>query len=137
MGMNTAAPNDHKRRMNVLVVDDNHDYADSLCQFLHLSEGWDVAAAYGVAHAISSARNRCPDAVLLDLEMPPASGFDLANAFEGSFSDRFPAIFAVSGSAALIERARADPRFRNTVLKPADPALLVKWLTEVAAHRLS
>ncbi|RQP22701.1 response regulator [Piscinibacter terrae] len=121
-------------RLRVLIVDDNVDYANSLCEFLNMAAGWDASAAYTVSQAVAIARVHRPDAVLLDLRIPPETGFDAADAMQRLFPNNLPSIMAVSGSPELIEQARADTRFLDVVLKPADPAMLVQWLIGVASN---
>jgi signal transduction histidine kinase len=70
----------------LLVVDDNRDYADALCEFVALTSDWHPHAAYAVAEAVASALEHWPDAVLLDLQIPPCTGFDAADALEKALS---------------------------------------------------
>ncbi len=117
----------------LLVVDDNRDYADSVSELIEISSEWQTEAAYGVADAIERAKLRRPDAVLLDLEMPPYSGLQAVDAFEQAFPNSLPKIVAVSGNAGLVDAALNDRRLVGASLKPVDPSLLVRWLAELAA----
>lgn len=102
-------------------------------ELVELSSAWKAEAAYGVSDAIGKAKAHRPDAVLLDLEMPPYSGFQAIEAFEAAFPDGLPKIVAVSGNASLVDLASEDPRLVGAALKPVDPSLLVRWLAEMAA----
>lgn len=117
----------------VLIVDDNHDYADSVRELVEISSTWEAETAYGVTEAIAKAKVHRPDAVLLDLEMPPLSGFQAVEAFERAFPDDLPKIVAVSGNSSLVQAASSDRRFSGALLKPVDPSLLVRWLGEIAS----
>ena len=60
--------------LRALVVDDEPDLADVLTSMLRI-EGWDVRAAYDGVTAVSTAREFCPDAVVLDVVLPDLDGF--------------------------------------------------------------
>lgn len=125
--MGIAAP--PRNRHLILVVDDNCDYADSLCQLLALASGWDTQAAYSVRSALDDAAVRRPDVVLLDLDIPPSSGFEAADALEQALPGRLPVLLAISGNGELLQRAARDARFSQAILKPANPGRLLEWLT--------
>ncbi|HKY93483.1 MAG TPA: ATP-binding protein [Nevskiaceae bacterium] len=61
----------------ILVVDDNHDAADSIVELLRM-QGWDVAVAYDGAAALKAFERRRFDLALLDLGMPGMDGYQLA-----------------------------------------------------------
>jgi CheY-like chemotaxis protein len=60
----------------VLVVDDNHDAANTLGTLLR-ALGATVAVAYSGAAALESFASFAPDAVLLDLGMPEMDGYEV------------------------------------------------------------
>lgn len=59
-----------------LVVDDNRQTADSLCQMLALL-GVEAAAAYGPRAALLALQQRQADIVFLDLNLPGIDGFEV------------------------------------------------------------
>ena len=61
----------------VLVVDDQHDIADSVALLLKF-HGYDAQVAYDAEGALARAAERCPDAVVLDLSMPVVNGYEVA-----------------------------------------------------------
>src|SRR5205807_1384553 len=61
----------------VLVVDDNHDGADSLTTLLQLS-GHSVQTAYTGPSALEAAAAFLPDVVLLDIGLPGLTGYEVA-----------------------------------------------------------
>ena len=67
------------RRIQALVVDDNHDAADSLAALLEM-DGFDVRTAYDGAAAIEAAVEALPDMVVMDLGMPGMDGYETARA---------------------------------------------------------
>jgi CheY-like chemotaxis protein len=127
----TVLASDRPERF-LLVVDDNRDYADALCELVALTSDWHPHAAYAVAEAVASAVEHWPDAVLLDLQMPPCTGFDAADALEKALPDHLPALLAVSGNSDLLQAAGRDKRFAGTILKPADPAGLLQLLDRLS-----
>jgi two-component system, OmpR family, response regulator len=120
--------------MRLLVVDDDRDYADSLQAFFELLDEWDTDVAYGAAESIVRASRDKPDAVIMDLNMPPETGFAAAAALKAHVQP--PTIFAMSGNPDLVDRAREDRHFSRVVLKPVDPAVIVRWLAELSSKRL-
>ena len=64
-------------QVRVLVVDDDHDGADSTAAVLRLLD-YDVHVAYSGAEAIAVAGQYRPDVVVLDINMPGMDGFQTA-----------------------------------------------------------
>src|SRR5204862_1513340 len=60
----------------LLVVDDEPDIRESLCEVLS-AEGFAVSTAAEGREALQLMRSRRPDAVLLDLRMPRVSGWNV------------------------------------------------------------
>ena len=124
-----AVPPSH----HLLVVDNDHDCADAMCELLRMTTDWDVEAAYGLQDALSHAAAHRPDAVLLDLEMPGGDGFRTADCLIEAMSVRVPHLVAVTGNSNLHVEASNDGRFAEALLKPADAAQLLDLLARFAA----
>jgi two-component system, OmpR family, response regulator len=62
--------------LRALVVDDERDLADVLTSML-THEGWDARPAHDAAAARQVAASFRPDVVILDVNLPDASGFDV------------------------------------------------------------
>ena len=103
-----------------MVVDDDHDLADALCEWITLSSDWDAVAAYGPAEAVARATSSHPDAILLDMEMDGADGFETAGLLTLTSASSPPTLLALTGNAWLRDAASVDPRFAGSMLKPAD-----------------
>ncbi|NQT19526.1 MAG: response regulator, partial [Planctomycetes bacterium] len=65
-------------RRRVLVVDDNRDTTDLLCQSLE-EHGYTAIPAYDGVEAMRKARNDVFDCVLLDIMMPEHSGLQVCH----------------------------------------------------------
>jgi len=63
----------HKR---VLIVDDNSENAESLCELVRLW-GYEVEAAEDGKQALAVANARPPDAVIMDLGLPDGDALDV------------------------------------------------------------
>ena len=121
----------HAPQRRLMVVDNDHDLVDSLCEWIGLSSDWTAVPAYGPAEAIAQARRSPPDAILLDLEMPGADGFETAARLEQASGKKHSAILALTGNADLRDAALHDARFTASILKPADPGQLLVLLSEL------
>ena len=119
-------------RFYVLVVDDVADAADSAVELLRLW-GYEAAARYGGAEALDAARDRIPDAVLLDIGMPRMDGFGVAERFRQLPGAAAALVVAVTGHAAEACRARErGVGIDHYLLKPADPGVLRGLLAGLA-----
>jgi CheY-like chemotaxis protein len=85
-----------ERRLRLLVVDDDPSLRESfLVVFRHL--GYEVDSAEDGFSALSEMRNKLPDILLADLNMPGMSGFELLSVVRR----RFPQIPVIAMSGAF------------------------------------
>ena len=85
------------RICRVLIVDDNHDSADTLGMLLGFF-GHEVRIVYDGGACLDAVAAFRPDAILLDLDMPGMSGFEAANRLRqspGEFGS--PLLVALTG----------------------------------------
>jgi len=61
-------------RLTVMIVDDNEDIREMLRQMVE-NLGYHVVEAENGQEAIEVARHRCPNLILMDLNMPVMDGF--------------------------------------------------------------
>ena len=66
-----------KKKLHVLVVEDNSDAADNLCTLLRLW-GYECRAAYDRTAGLQAACEYRPDCLVLDIDMPNLEGYRLA-----------------------------------------------------------
>lgn len=71
----TAAAEKESKR--VIIIDDNHDVADSLAQWLTLA-GHDVHTFYTGETALQNVQRIQPQIILLDIGLPDINGYEVA-----------------------------------------------------------
>ena len=127
------------RSLRILVVDDNHDSADSLAVVLRLT-GHQVQVAYDGVAGVVAAERFAPDVILLDVGMPKLNGYDAARRIRETAWGVHITLIALTGWGQETDRARsAAAGFNVHLVKPVDFAALTKLLSEVptaAAHSL-
>jgi CheY-like chemotaxis protein len=108
----------------ILVVDDNHDAADSTAMLLRL-DNHEVHVAYDAHEAIETARGLRPDVVLLDIGLPLLDGYEVARRLRGQPETRNVRLIAITGYGQPADRSRAEEAgFDAHLLKPVDLAML-------------
>ena len=85
-----------ERGVEVYVVDDNKDAADSLRDVIERL-GHSARSFYDGAPALLAARQARPDCVLLDVAMSGMNGLELARALRAEFGDDI-VLVAVTGA---------------------------------------
>ena len=104
----------------VLVVDDNHDAADSLGALLRLL-GADVQIAYNGTDALAALESYRPAVVLLDIGMPGMDGYDVVRRIRARPGSRDIAVIALTGWGQEADRKRTESAgFDYHLIKPAD-----------------
>ena len=110
---------------HILIVDDYPDALDIWALCLR-SRGYRVSTASDGAAAIRQAERLMPDLIVLDLELPLVSGFDVARHLRANPDTQFIPLIAATGYShrGQLDRAR-EAGFDQIVIKPADPDVLV------------
>ena len=103
-------PLDRRQRPRVLIVDDHQPFRDAARRLLTASGFEVVPDAVDGAGALRSVRTLRPDVVLLDVQLPDTTGFDLARQL--SRTRQPPAVVLISGRSSadygrLVERSGA------------------------------
>jgi CheY-like chemotaxis protein len=108
------------KRRSVLIADDNRELAISLSILLKLV-GFDVETVHNGLDAVTAAKNRRPDYLLLDIGLPGLDGYRVARQFRTD--DRLKGVFiiAISGYSPdmLVERATPGD-FDHYFTKPVE-----------------
>lgn len=116
-------------RHRILLVDDNHDAADSLAALL-TRRGASVLVAYGGAEAIKAVEIFQPTVVLMDLSMPGMSGFELARQIRQHPGLGKVHLIALSGWGQEADRCRSrEAGMEHHLVKPIDIETLQDLLT--------
>jgi CheY-like chemotaxis protein len=114
------------RGLNVLVVEDNHDMADSLREVLEIA-GLSVRVAHDGPSGVAAARAQRPQVILCDIGLPGGmDGYEVARAIRADASLRAVRLVALTGYGEPEDRRRSKQAgFDSHVTKPADPQALL------------
>lgn len=118
--------------MRVLIVDDYVNAALACCKLLQLL-GHESRCAFSGDHALALLHSYTPDVIVLDLDMPGATGYDVARAVRAGKLGTQVFIAALTGTTIEVQRFVAAG-FDLHVMKPASAAKLVA-ITDAAANR--
>jgi len=111
-----------------LVVDDNHDSADSLHTMLTLM-GAETEVAYDGASALQVGERFHPDAILLDIGMPGIDGYELARRIREHPTLHGVRLIALTGWGQQEDRLRSrEAGIDHHLLKPVDVQALEQLL---------
>jgi signal transduction histidine kinase/ActR/RegA family two-component response regulator len=103
-----------------LIVDDNHDSADTLAMMLKML-GHETHCVYDPQRAEESVQSFAPDVVFLDIGMPGRSGYDVARGLRATPAGAELTLVAVTGWGHAEDRRRtAEAGFDHHLVKPAD-----------------
>ncbi len=117
-----------RRNIRVLVVEDNHDAAESLRRLLDLS-GYEVSVAHTGQEGLRAARLLRPQVVLCDIGLPDSNGFMVAGALRSDPETAAARLIAVTAYGADEDRRRARAvGFDLHLVKPVDPDVLLEKL---------
>jgi CheY-like chemotaxis protein len=116
----------------ILVVDDNPTNL-KLARLLLVGEGYEVVTATDATEARAAVRERHPQLILMDLQMPGVDGFDLTKEIKGDPATRSIPIVAVTSYAMKGDEQRAlAAGCDEYVAKPIDtrtlPAVVARQL---------
>ncbi|WP_425615478.1 PAS domain S-box protein [Anatilimnocola sp. NA78] len=122
-----------KRR--ILVADDNVDSATSLALMLKYM-GNEVRKANDGLEAVTIAGEFLPEVIFLDIGMPKLNGFEACRRIREQSAGRQILLVALTGWGQDEDRQRSkDAGFDQHFVKPVDPQVLKKLLTESAPRQ--
>jgi CheY-like chemotaxis protein len=121
--------------LRILVVDDNRDGADSMSMLLG-SMGNDTRTAYDGEEAMAMAFDFSPDIILLDIGLPKLDGYETCRRIREQPWGKGIVIIACTGWEQDEDTDRSDEvGFDLRLVKPLEPATLMKLLTELEAAK--
>ncbi len=120
------------RVRRVLVVDDNHDGAESMADMLRLL-GHQVHTAHDGLEAVEQAERFRPEVILMDIGMPVLNGLEATQRIRERPWGRGVAIIALTGWGQDGDRERSrEAGCDGHLVKPVDLADLARALTDLA-----
>jgi signal transduction histidine kinase/CheY-like chemotaxis protein len=117
----------------LLIVDDNRDAAETLCDLATLW-GHDVRTAHDGPSALEAAAAAPPEVILLDISMPGMSGYEVARRIRSTPELAGVTLIALTGYGQEQDRQRTlEAGFDHHLTKPVDPDALRQVLGGKAA----
>ena len=120
------------KALRVLVVEDNEDARETLCDVLQI---WGHNA-HGVAdglQGVAEATRHTYDVLLVDIGLPKVDGYEVARRIRAQTEGESPRMFAMTGYGQPEDRRRAvDAGFDAHLVKPLNMAELQKLLAAAA-----
>lgn len=128
-----AEPVTVRSTLRILVVDDNHDSADTLAMFLKIM-GNQAHTAYDGEEAVAMAAEIAPDVILLDIGLPKLNGHEVCMRVRQQPGGKEILIIAQTGWGQEEDRQKSrESGFDHHLVKPVDPATLLKLLADLPA----
>jgi CheY-like chemotaxis protein len=110
--------------LQILVVEDNRDAADSMSLLLTLL-GHEVRVAYTGPDGVLTALEWAPDVVVSDIGLPGLDGYGVARELRRNPVTANARLIALTGYGSEKDRRRAfESGFNYHLTKPADLAVL-------------
>ncbi len=120
----------------VLVIEDNVDAANSLCELL-TGSGYLCAAAYGGAQGVARAREFHPEIVICDIGLPEMDGYAVARTLRQDPAQSSAFLMAVSGYAQPQDKQQAlEAGFDAHLSKPVEINALKHLLAEAPTSKV-
>jgi len=121
----------HSTSRLVLLVDDERDQVEMYQLALEVS-GFDVVPAYTGREGLERARERTPDAVVLDLRLPDITGWEVAAALKADPRTRAVPIIILTAAASLtLPQEAAAAGCAAYLTKPCFPDVLARTVRDV------
>jgi CheY-like chemotaxis protein len=130
------SPTSYRRRLRVLVADDNSDIAANLAAFL-LVDGCETRIAHDGPEALALVEEFKPDAAIIDIAMPGMDGREVARAILDRHKGTRPMLIAISGEyePGANEVLGEVPGFDYYLSKPFDAKVLLTLLAPLKSLR--
>ncbi len=119
------------RQRLILIADDNHDGVATLAILLRLF-GFEVSTVHRGNDALTVAKARKPDVLLLDIGLPDLDGYQVAARFKSDATLKSVLIIAISGYSPDMFPARSKREFDHYLVKPVDLKALLPLIRKTA-----
>ena len=117
-----------KPKTSVLVVDDEHVIADTLCVILNQA-GFNASAVYSGVEAVEVARNETPDLIISDVAMPIMNGIEAMILIRKFLPTCKILLFSGhAATASVLATASAQGQEFELISKPVHPKDLIARL---------
>ena len=115
--------------LHVIVADDERDTVRTLSALL-ADEGYSVIETFSAQQAIRELGKQSPDALIIDINMPGISGYDVARETRKLYGNLAPLLIAISGRwTGQTDRMLSQlAGFHYFLEKPCDPKVLLSLL---------
>jgi CheY-like chemotaxis protein len=124
-----------KKNLRILVVEDDHDSAQTLRKLLELC-GYTVSVAYTGREGMEAAQKMPPDVVLCDIGLPDTDGYELAAALRKNPATAQARLIAVTAYGGEQDKQRSrEVGFQLHLVKPVRPEKLLEELDQPAERR--
>ena len=118
----------HQKNLNVLIIEDNRDFAEMLCTMLSTLDCC-VTIAYDGEEGLRAARQNKPDVIFCDIGLPLRNGYDVAASIKQDIALNDIYLIALSGYAYEKDQELAlKAGFDKHLAKPVDIAILKEVL---------
>jgi DNA-binding response OmpR family regulator len=116
----------------ILVVDDEEDLREAM-KFQLQANGFDVITASDGIEALERLKEKTPDLILLDVNMPRMTGLEFCNHIKDENGELNPAVLIVS-ARANIEEAFKGLNIKGLIIKPFDLDELINKAKEIISQ---
>lgn len=128
MSPSEAERGSFRRRLRIVVADDQRDAVDTLTEILRL-EGHETRGVYDGLNVVDAVEDFGPHAVLLDIGMPRLSGYEIASMLRDRLGAKTPLLIAVTAYKKDADRILAKRAgFDHHVAKPYDSRTILDLL---------
>jgi CheY-like chemotaxis protein len=125
-----SAPPRARKRLRILVVEDNHDSAETLRMLLEMF-GHDVTVAFSGPDGVKEAKRLHPEVVLCDIGLPGLDGYGVIDELRRDPETAGARVIAVTGYGAEEDLRRSqEAGFDMHLTKPLDPETLKEVFSE-------
>ncbi|RPH26706.1 MAG: response regulator [Bacteroidales bacterium] len=124
-------------KLKALIIEDNEQNMYML-NFLLINNGYEVIQAFNGLDGLKAAHEEIPDVILLDIQLPEMSGYDVARQLRSNHELDHVPIVAVTSHAMVGDREKAiESGATGYIEKPIDPDNFIKRLESYYTSELN